>query len=55
MRIRREEQFLLKGRKTKVVAENFDRIENCPNGEIPERQCVIRNGDVNNVMRGITG
>lgn len=36
----REEAISTKGtRKTKVVAENFDRIENCPNGEIPERSC----------------
>lgn len=36
----REEAISTKGtQKTKVVAENFDRIENCPNGEIPERSC----------------
>lgn len=36
----REEAISTKGRrKTKVVAENFDRIENCPNGEIPEKSC----------------
>lgn len=36
----REEAISTKGtRKTKVVAENFNRIENCPNGEIPERSC----------------
>lgn len=36
----REEAISTKGtRKRKVVAENFDRIENCPNGEIPERSC----------------
>ena len=36
----RDEAISTKGtRKTKVVAENFDRIENCPNGEIPERSC----------------
>jgi hypothetical protein len=36
----REEEISTKGgRKTKVVAENFNRIENCPNGEIPERSC----------------
>ena len=36
----REEAISTKGtRKTKVVAENFDRIENCPNGEIPEMSC----------------
>lgn len=35
----REEAISKGSRKRKVVAENFNRIENCPNGEIPEKSC----------------
>lgn len=36
----REEAISTSGRrKNKVVAENFNKIENCPNGEIPEQSC----------------